>query len=188
MTLELEPLDAELVVGEAVRQAKVIAKDRDLVVQMADTEPVRIMGNGDRLMQLLLNLLSNAIKFSPDGVSIVIGIVRDETHAIITVRDTGIGINDEDQKHVFDRFYQADTSRKRSSEEESSGLGLSIAKWIVDAHYGTISVSSQLNVGTAFTVRIPVLETPGEPPQNGHKHDTTPRRRDRLLALNRHRS
>jgi signal transduction histidine kinase len=188
MTLELDPLDADAVVAEAVRQAKVIAKDRDLVVQLESIEPVRVMGNGDRLMQLLLNLLSNAIKFTPDRGRISAAIRRDATHAIITVSDTGIGISDADQKHVFDRFYQADASRKRSSEEESSGLGLSIAKWIVDAHHGTISVSSKLNEGTTFTVRIPVLESPGQPHDESGHSDTTPRRRDRLLALNRHRS
>ena len=156
LTLDLEPTDLDGVVLEALRQAKVIAKDRDLLLKLAHIEPLRVQGHGDRLMQLMLNLLGNALKFTSDGGTITIEARREGDYALIRVSDTGIGISEEDQKHIFDRFYQADTSRQRTGD--SSGLGLAIAKWIVEAHHGMIGVKSQLGEGASFTVRIPLVD------------------------------
>ncbi len=168
LTLDREPLDLDTVVIEAHQQAQILVKDRDLTVSLQRFEPVRVNGNADRIKQLLLNLLSNAIKFTPDGGRIMLSLYADNQQAILQVVDNGIGMSEQDRKHIFDRFYQADLSRKRGVvNAESSGLGLSIVKWIVEAHDGTISVESVLDEGTTFTVRIPAMvEIPTDHHQN----------------------
>jgi signal transduction histidine kinase len=156
LTLDLEPLDVDTVMMEAHRQAQVLVKDRDLTVSLAHLEPLRIAGNMDRMKQLLLNLLSNAIKFTPDGGRINLSLYRQDQQAVIEIADTGTGISEDDLKHIFDRFFQADESRNRDGVQ-SAGLGLAIVKWIVEAHDGTIGVESQVGQGTTFWVKIPLL-------------------------------
>lgn len=159
LKVDLEPLDLDTVVLEAHQQALVLVKDRDLTVKLQQFEPVRIRGNADRMKQLLLNLLSNAIKFTPNGGHIHISLYRTGNEAVLEVADTGIGIAEEDLKHIFERFWQADVSRARELQNaESSGLGLAIVKWIAEAHHATIEVSSEPGHGTTFTVRIPVFD------------------------------
>jgi signal transduction histidine kinase len=158
LKLELVPIDLDTVVSEVYRETRVLAKDHDLKITIQDFEPVRIKGDSDRLKQLFLNLVSNAIKFTPDGGTITINLRRTAAQAHVEVIDTGIGIAEDDQKRIFDRFYQAEPSRVRIGE--GSGLGLSIAKWITEAHGGTITVSSEVGIGTTFVVSIPHLEAP----------------------------
>jgi two-component system OmpR family sensor kinase len=160
LKLNLEDLDLDIVVGEAYREARILAKDRDLKVTVVDFEPVRIRGDADRLKQLLSNLLINAIKFTPDGGQIIINLRKTEHDAILQVQDTGIGISPEDLQRIFDRFYQADASRVRLDTAEGAGLGLSIAQWIAQAHGGKIQVDSTVGEGTTFTVTIPHIEEP----------------------------
>jgi signal transduction histidine kinase len=158
LTLELAPLDLDTVLADVYRQAQVLAKDRDLTIRLAPIEPVRLLGNSDRIRQLLLNLVTNAINFTPDGGSIVLRLQRTEREALLAVEDTGIGIDPKDIDHIFDRFYQADESRTRSGSGGSAGLGLAIAKWIAEAHKGTIEVKSTPRRGTVFTVRLPLAD------------------------------
>ena len=160
LKLNIEELDLDIIVGEAYREARILAKDRPLKVTVGDFEPVRIKGDGDRLKQLLSNLLINAIKFTPDGGQILINLSKTEHDAILQVQDTGIGISPEDLQRIFDRFYQADASRVRLDSAEGAGLGLSIAQWIVQAHGGKIHVDSTVGEGTTFTVMIPHIEEP----------------------------
>ena len=183
LTLELEALDLDTIVIEAHQQAQVLVKDRDLTVAMQRFEPARVDGNADRLKQLLLNLLSNAIKFTPDGGRITISLYQQHDDAILEVADTGIGIDKQDLKHVFDRFYQADTSRQRDSDHavQSAGLGLAIVKWIVDAHHGKIAVTSTVDEGTTFTVRLPLLDVEPHPTTES----SSPGLRNRLKIVRR---
>ncbi len=160
LKLNIGELDLDIVVGEAYREARILAKDRDLKVTVVDFEPVRIRGDADRLKQLLSNLLINAIKFTPDGGQIIINLRKTEHDAVLQVQDTGIGISPEDLQRIFDRFYQADESRVRLNNTEGAGLGLSIAQWIAQAHGGKIQVDSTVGEGTTFTVTIPHIEEP----------------------------
>jgi signal transduction histidine kinase len=173
LTLELEPLDLDTLVLEAHQQARVLVKDRDLSVLLGRFEPVRVRGHADRMKQLLLNLISNAIKFTPDGGRITLSLYPEGDNAVLQVADTGIGIAEEDLKRIFERFWQADSSRVRGIQnaESSAGLGLAIVKWIVDAHNATIEVDSELGRGTTFIVRIPLLESgaSGEQPDPGSR-------------------
>lgn len=170
LTLDLEPLDLDTTISEVYRDAKVLASTRNIMFAIHDFQPVRVQGDPDRLKQLFLNLVSNAIKFTPEGGNVIVNLRRSYDDAIVEVIDTGIGIAPEDLPHVFDRFYQADPARVRKGE--GSGLGLSIAKWIVDAHNGQIEVSSDLGKGTTFTVLIPHIE---EKPKTPHSEVTRPR-------------
>lgn len=155
--MDLFPVDVDAVLLEVYEQAHILARGRSLKIVLAQIEPARIHGNTDRLKQLLLNLVNNAIKFTADGGSITLSCQRHENHALLEVQDTGIGISDADLKRIFDRFFQADNSRAHTSDNDGAGLGLSIVRWIVDAHNGTIEVNSKLGEGTVFQVKIPLL-------------------------------
>lgn len=162
ISLDKREMDMDELVSEIYRDTKVLAKNRDLKINVADYEPVRVNGDADRLKQALLNLVGNAIKFTPDGGSITLNLRRTDSDAVIEVVDTGLGISHEDQKRVFDRFFQTDESRARGLNgtpgNDGVGLGLSIAKWITEAHDGTISVHSEPGEGSTFTIRIPHVE------------------------------
>jgi len=114
-----------------------------------------IRADHDKIEQVVLNILTNAIKYTPRGgaITVYLGIMYTEVY--IKVTDTGIGIPKKDLDRIFERFYRVDKARSR--EMGGTGLGLSIAKEIVDAHKGSISVSSDLGVGTEVLVRIPII-------------------------------
>ena len=98
-------------------------------------------------------IVQNAEKYSPDGSAITLSVAADAGGVSYSVQDEGIGMSQRDASHVFERFYRADGARSEGAE--GSGLGLAIAKWVVDAHGGTIEVVSREGVGTRFTVRLP---------------------------------
>jgi two-component system phosphate regulon sensor histidine kinase PhoR len=130
-------------------------KELDMCVML---EKVVITADEDLMSQVWLNLIHNAIKFTPKGGTIQIQLQRHGKLAIVTISDTGPGIAEHDQPRIFERFYKADKSRNRAVG--GSGLGLSIARKIVDIHQGKISVRSQLGEGAEFTVELP-LDPPG---------------------------
>lgn len=117
-------------------------------------DELEITGDEDLLSQVWINLLHNAIKFTLEAGSIAVTLSPRNNQAEVKISDTGIGISEEDQARIFERFYKADKSRTRA--KEGSGLGLSIAKKIVELHQGTIDVESKVNSGTTFIVQIPV--------------------------------
>lgn len=170
--VDLYPLDLDGVVLEVYEQAHVLAKSRDLKLKLSGLEASRVMGSTDRLKQLLLNLIGNAIKFTPDGGTITIGVRQRAGQAEVEVSDTGIGINAEDQKRIFDRFFQSDHSRTHRSENDGAGLGLSIARWIVSVHLGEIEVESAEGEGTTFRVLLPLLKEEAQGPGSNGKQPT----------------
>lgn len=114
---------------------------------------IEIEADKDLVNQIWINLLSNAIKFTPPQGSVFISAHKpDDGWAEVCVRDTGIGMKDEELVRIFERFYKADRSRSGSG----SGLGLAIVKKIVDMHHGEIQVESRVGAGTTFTVRLPI--------------------------------
>jgi signal transduction histidine kinase len=112
-----------------------------------------IEADGNRMNQVLTNLVSNAIKYTLDGGHIQMVVKEDAQCGTIQVKDNGIGIPGKDIPLIFERFYRTDTSRSRKTG--GAGIGLTIAQSIVKAHGGTITVESQVNVGSCFTVTIP---------------------------------
>ncbi len=117
-------------------------------------DEITLTADEDLLSQVWLNLIHNSIKFTPEGGSLRVTLRRDGGAVEFRLADSGIGISAEDQAHVFERFYKADKSRTRT--REGSGLGLAIAHKIVSLHKGSISLTSQLNAGTTFVVRLPL--------------------------------
>lgn len=122
-----------------------------------DAEPVRLRGDEDRLVQLLVNLVDNACTHTPAGKLITLQCRADHSHATITVKDQGEGIEPQHLPHVFERFYRPDKSRGRS--DGGGGLGLTISKMIVEAHNGSIDISSRPGIGTNVIVRLPRADT-----------------------------
>ncbi|MCJ8012063.1 HAMP domain-containing histidine kinase [Paenibacillus sp. KQZ6P-2] len=134
-------------------------KDLDMT---AEVDPVTIEADSDLLSQVWVNLLHNAIKFTPSGGSIQVRLAAGDSQVTVMVEDSGIGISEEDQAHIFDRFYKADKSRTRSGG--GSGLGLSIIQKIVQMHQGSVTVASRLGAGTTMTVRLPISMSAGPAP------------------------
>ncbi|HYE84471.1 MAG TPA: HAMP domain-containing sensor histidine kinase [Clostridia bacterium] len=125
---------------------------RNIKIEM-QCEHKKLYADRDKMSQVLVNLISNALKYSGNDSHVTIAVDEDGANTIITVSDTGIGISEDDLPYVFERFYRADKSRNRMTG--GSGIGLTIAKAIVEAHKGDISVKSKLGEGTVFTVVIP---------------------------------
>jgi CheY-like chemotaxis protein len=115
-----------------------------------------VKGDANRLRQVIWNLLSNAIKFTPRGGLVKVRLMRDQSNVVITVRDTGQGIEPEFLPHVFDRFRQADSSSVR--KHGGLGLGLAIVRQLVELHGGTIAAHSDgIGYGATFTIRLPIM-------------------------------
>ena len=113
----------------------------------------QIIGDLAMVKQSMRIIVQNAEKYSPDGTPITLSVVEQGGLVGYSVQDEGIGMSQKDAAHAFERFYRSDEARNETNE--GSGLGLSIAKWIVDAHNGTIDVISREGVGTRFTVLFP---------------------------------
>lgn len=141
------------VLHDAVKKVSGIAKKKQIPIQNEIKDPV-VHGNYDSLSELFVILLDNAIKYSPEKSIVTIASQKTDHHVIIGISDQGAGIAASDIPHIFDRFYRADKSRT-SQSAKGYGLGLSIAKKIVDAHRGTLSVKSAVGRGTTFFVELP---------------------------------
>jgi signal transduction histidine kinase len=149
--LHRRPIDVEVIVVEALRRWA--ATPRRWLLG-ADDEAV-VLADADRLAVAFDALIENAVQHTQEHATIEVGVRRRLGEAIITVRDTGSGIADDDLDRIFDRFARADPGRSRRTG--GFGLGLSIVRTIVEAHGGSISVSSRLGEGTTFTVQLPML-------------------------------
>ncbi len=146
-------VDLSTLVTELFDDSEVLAEPKHIHVSLKKQEPITIVGDQVRLRQLFLNLIDNAIKYTPEGGSVSLSVEQNNGTARFQVKDTGIGIPQEELSRVFDRFYRVDKARTR--ELGGTGLGLSIAKWIAELHRGRILVESVVNGGTTFTVEIP---------------------------------
>ncbi|WP_311315560.1 ATP-binding protein [Metabacillus litoralis] len=130
-----------------------IAESQEKHVWLKLNSKIEIEADEQRLHQLLVILLDNALKYTSERDSIGVKTYNEDHKVVIEVTDTGIGIDKQNMKYIFDRFYRED--RARSRETGGSGLGLSIAQWIVTQHNGTISVSENQHNGTTFIVKFP---------------------------------
>ena len=155
LSINRAPVELDTLMLEAYRMARRRAGDR-LNIQLTHEDQAVVMGDADRLRQVLDNLINNAIRYTPAGGRIELSLHCTGNEAVITVADTGQGIAPEDLPHIFDRFYRADKARTRAAG--GTGLGLSIVKWIVDAHHGRVEVESTLGEGSTFRIHLPVIE------------------------------
>lgn len=151
--LDLVPIDAREVIRGAIEQGEKLARNRRLTFTVnVQREPLLIRADADALRRALFILIDNALKYTPEGGTVTVGLERRDGYAVASVSDTGIGIARQDIPLVFDRFWRADKARSR--EEGGAGLGLSIAKWIVDTHGGSIEVESEIDKGSTFRVLL----------------------------------
>jgi len=156
MELHTEAVELGALAAEAHETAQMLGEEAHVEVSLESTpEPVVVQADRARLRQLLLNLLSNAVKYTPAGGHVWLSLTARPEAATISVRDTGIGIAPGDVDRVFDRFWRADAARSRTGERPGFGLGLSICRWVAEAHGGSIAVTSRPGRGSTFTVTLP---------------------------------
>ena len=144
--------------NDNVKRLSPLARERGIELEFTGKENVEVVGDTGKLTQVFYNLIDNAIKYTPRGGHVNVDVARQGKTVVAHVSDNGIGIPEEDQIHIFDRFYRVDKARSR--ETGGTGLGLSIVKQIILMHNGSISVSSAENGGTTFTVELPVATKP----------------------------
>ena len=154
----LEEIRLERVLLEAWRGARSLSERRRF--DLGALEACLASGDPDALKQLVLSLLENAVKYTPDDGTVRLELRVVDGFAQITVSDTGAGIEPEDLPKVFERFYRTDRARSRLNGPAGTGLGLTIAKQIVERHGGTIWLESELGVGTSAFVRLPLIGDP----------------------------
>lgn len=152
--LKLEDINLQDLLQEDVRRLSPIARERGIDLTLNVKEELSLSGDKSKLDQVFYNLIDNAIKYTGRAGEVSIEAFKQNRNAIIRVKDTGVGIPQEDIQHIFDRFYRVDKARSRDTG--GTGLGLSIVKQIILAHNGTINVTSQENKGTTFTVQLPI--------------------------------
>lgn len=151
----MQPFGFDSLVRSSVEKIELSAKEKGQIIECFSIgDKPQVLVDKDRIEQVILNVLTNAIKYTPEGGKIIVYVGRMYSDAYVKVVDSGIGIPEEDIKRVFERFYRVDKARSR--EMGGTGLGLSIAKEIIEAHKGSISITSQLGKGTEVTVRLPI--------------------------------
>ncbi len=156
ITLSFANMDLTRLLSDFARELTLASADRGLTVTVEIPErPITAFVDADRLQQVFQNLFENAMRYTPAGGSIRVRLTSSPGEARMEVSDTGIGIPEKDLPFVFERFFRSD--RARRAYTGGSGLGLSIARWIVEAHKGKIAVSSAVGKGTTFTVMLPLV-------------------------------
>jgi heavy metal sensor kinase len=154
--LECEEVCLDSLVQAVAATVETLADEHQIALHvLPSSTPITIQGDETRLMQMVMNLLENAIQYTDPGGSVSISITKKQEQALLSIRDTGIGIAPEHIPRLFDRFYRIDPARTRS-RGGNSGLGLATVNWIVKAHHGTIHVESQPGQGSTFTVSLPL--------------------------------
>ncbi|MBQ1256330.1 MAG: PAS domain S-box protein, partial [Clostridia bacterium] len=155
--VEIKKIALDRAVMEVCDLLKIHAEEKEVKVNAGPNEkPSFIMGNPDRVKQLLINLIENAIKYNKVGGSVTVKVFEDDEHIHLSVSDTGIGVKEEHLKRLFERFYRVDKGRSRAMG--GTGLGLAIVKHIVNSMGGFIEVSSKYGEGTEFLVTLQKAE------------------------------
>lgn len=162
--LNLEQVDMVPFVRSIVNAQERLFVERDLRLRFADETQGHndtVEADPDMITQCVINLMSNAMRYTPEGGWVVVSVLTDRKHVMVSVSDTGIGIAKEDLSRIFGRFWRADASRAR--EAGGLGVGLAVTKKIVERHHGYISVESELGKGTTFTIHLPREHTADAP-------------------------
>jgi len=148
------PLFLDDVAAEAVDAVRTLAEQKHVQVEVGAFEEAKITGDPTLVRQLLLIVLDNAVKFTTTGGKVRLDVSADNGRAAVVVVDTGVGIPAEHLPHVFERFYRGEPARR---EADGAGLGLAIARWIVDAHGARIDIASAAGTGTRVTISFPLV-------------------------------
>jgi signal transduction histidine kinase len=152
---EYKIIDINNLIEDIVKEINTYAQNCNITLKL-DLSKTELTVNADNfaLKQAITNLIDNAVKYNHSGGNVKISTRKEGDNAVITVKDNGIGISKEDQKHVFDRFFRVDKSRSRA--QGGSGLGLAIVKEIIESHNGKIEVKSESGKGSTFKITLPL--------------------------------
>lgn len=152
----LQSVDLSILAQEVINKITPLAKHKKITIKN-NVSAIEIEGETSSLEELLIIFLDNAIKYTPSGGKVTISAKKEHTNAVMSIKDTGIGIAQEDIHHLFDRFFRADQSRSKN-QVPGYGLGLSIAQKIIQEHHGHIDIESQVGKGTTFTITLPISQ------------------------------
>jgi len=153
MQLKIQPCDLEELARSAANAVQPQAQAKGTKVAVETSEALAVNADPERISQVLRNLLVNAVNYTPSGSQVTVRTLQRNGHAEVHVADNGPGIPPEDLPHIFDRFYRVDKSRSRSTG--GTGLGLTIARSLVEAHGGSIEARSKKGKGAEFVVTLP---------------------------------
>ena len=147
------PVEVSEIVREAVNQAQITSEARGIYIEIGKIEDATVIGDRDQLIAAVHNLIENAVNYSPEDTKVSVVTIRKDNLIEISVTDQGIGIAEDEQNRIFERFYRVDPARSR--ETGGTGLGLSIVKRFVDILRGSITFKSKEGKGTKVTVKLP---------------------------------
>lgn len=154
--INLEPVDMVAFVQRIVGSQQQLFSSNDLRLKFVDDTQGRsstVDADPDMITQAIINIMSNAMRYTPEGGWVVVSVKGDRKYVMVSISDTGIGIAKEDLSRIFGRFWRADASRAR--EKGGLGVGLAVTKLIIERHHGFITVESELEKGTTFTIHLP---------------------------------
>jgi len=158
LRMDAQPVDLVHLIEEVLHQTALLAQEKSIGLIMGSTEPLETTGDYAHLRRLFLNLVDNGIKYTPPGGTVRVSIERTGEAAILSVKDTGPGIPPEEQEKVFQRFFRSPEAR--SAGQGGSGLGLSIARSIAEAHGGKLELESAPGKGSTFRIYLPLRPQP----------------------------
>jgi two-component system, OmpR family, sensor kinase len=157
LVFDMQPMAIDNFIDQIFEEAKVLAESKKIRIVLEHNEQAQVKGDAARLKQLFLNLVDNAVKYTNPRGLVTLSLTKEENTAVITIKDNGFGIPRKDQAKIFERFYRVERDNKTLEDSGGSGLGLPIAKWIAEAHSGSIEVKSREGKGSTFIVRLPIL-------------------------------
>ena len=153
------PVEVSEIVREAVSQAQITSEARGIYIEIGKIEDATVIGDRDQLIAAVHNLIENAVNYSPEDTKVSVVTIRKDNLIEISVTDQGIGIAEDEQNRIFERFYRVDPARSR--ETGGTGLGLSIVKHVALNHGGDIKVWSKVGVGSTFSLILPIAKEEG---------------------------
>ncbi|MAT38275.1 MAG: hypothetical protein CL946_01585 [Ectothiorhodospiraceae bacterium] len=157
VNMEDHEIDLRAFIEEFADEAEMFTTQSNVSFTIERIEDAHIRGDALRLRRVLLNLVDNAVKYNVENGSVIVSLFTEEDDAIISIRDTGIGIPKAEQAKVFERFYRVDKEHSRSLG--GTGLGLYIVRWIIETHGGAITLFSEEGKGSEFIIKLPLAET-----------------------------
>jgi two-component system sensor histidine kinase SenX3 len=155
-----QEVGVEYLIREAIDQCQITADNRNITVTFSESTTTVVLGDRDQLIMAVHNLIENAINYSPEGTKVSISTHIENGIVNISVTDQGIGISESEQERIFERFYRVDPARSRQTG--GTGLGLSIVKHVASKHGGEVTLWSVENVGSTFSLRLPVYDSQTE--------------------------
>jgi heavy metal sensor kinase len=156
VVLERELVRLDILVADVAATTEPLAAERGITLEVLARQSATVLGDEVRLIQVMMNLIDNAITYTNPGGKVALEVGVKYNNAYLIVHDTGIGIAKEHLDHIFERFYRVDPARSRAAG--STGLGLAITEWIVQAHGGKITAESEVGKGSTFTLMLPLAE------------------------------